>query len=227
MKIGPSSTGTRTTQTGLVRGEVPSQARSSRIHGAWCAWLIMPVHVEYIRVVSVSGVAAASSSPFEYMPALRTARNSQHLRFEYFFFQRDSRSRRSQGVLISETEEFGLFRAEHVISEATGCFTSGCDHRTPANTQFDCESRWVAAPRSPMLEPREVIQTQLEMRGSENNTHLSLPYLGGFGICGSPEKQASLHRCQVVPETCGPGRRACDLSAPRAARCCFRELPVR
>ena len=41
-----------------------------------------------------------------------------------------------------------------------------------------------------MLEPREVIQTQLEMRGSENNTHLSLPYLGGFGICGYPEKQA-------------------------------------
>ena len=41
-----------------------------------------------------------------------------------------------------------------------------------------------------MLEPREVIQTQLEMRGSENNTHLRLPYLGGFGICGYPEKQA-------------------------------------
>ena len=46
------------------------------------------------------------------------------------------------------------------------------------------------APRSPMLEPREVIQTQLEIWGSENNTHLSLPYLGWVGICGSPEKQA-------------------------------------
>ena len=45
-------------------------------------------------------------------------------------------------------------------------------------------------PRSPMLEPREVIQTQLEIWGSENNTHLSLPYLGWVGICGSPEKQA-------------------------------------
>ena len=41
-----------------------------------------------------------------------------------------------------------------------------------------------------MLEPREVIQTQLEIWGSENNTHLSLPYLGWVGICGSPEKQA-------------------------------------
>ena len=46
------------------------------------------------------------------------------------------------------------------------------------------------APRSPMLEPREVIQTQLEIWGSENNIHRSLPYLGWVGICGSPEKQA-------------------------------------
>ena len=46
------------------------------------------------------------------------------------------------------------------------------------------------SPRSPMLEPREVIQTQLEIWGSENNIHLSLPYLGWVGICGSPEKQA-------------------------------------
>ena len=52
-------------------------------------------------------------------------------------------------------------------------------------------------PRSPMLEPRRVIQTQLEMRGSENNTRLFLPCLGWVGIRGSPEKQASLHRCQA------------------------------
>ena len=48
-----------------------------------------------------------------------------------------------------------------------------------------------------MLEPRRVIQTQLEMRGSENSTHLFLPCLGWVGIRGSPEKQASLHRCQA------------------------------
>ena len=48
-----------------------------------------------------------------------------------------------------------------------------------------------------MLEPRRVIQTQLEMRGSENNTHLFLPCLGWVGTRGSSEKQASLHRCQA------------------------------
>ena len=69
----------------------------------------------------------------------------------------------------------------------------GALHRQPFQVPDDLR----VAPRSPMLEPREVIQTQLEMRGSENNTHLFLPCLGWVGIRGSPEKQASLHRCQA------------------------------
>jgi hypothetical protein len=41
-----------------------------------------------------------------------------------------------------------------------------------------------------MLEPRGSDPDAVGNGGSENNTHLSLPYLGGFGICGPPEKQA-------------------------------------
>jgi hypothetical protein len=33
--------------------------------------------------------------------------------------------------LISESEQFGLFCAKYVISEAIGCFISVCDHRNP------------------------------------------------------------------------------------------------